>query len=376
MSSSPRVLHVITDLERGGAEIVLQRLLARMSPADITANVVSLAGDGPVGEMILQTGHAVSSLDASRGSYMASIPRLADMIRDFRPSVVQTWMYHADVIGGIAARLAHVPGIVWGLHAGPLPRDRSFWGIHLRRAALGQLSRSIPDKIVCCSESTFEAHVSAHYSRRRMVVIPNGFVIPPDPLPPQAEVRALVGIPGDVKVVGRVGRSHEQKGISTLAKAFRKLVEEHTDCRLVLVGQGFDEENLELTRLLEELGVLDRTHLLGEQDDPSMLYRAFDVAVSSSITEAMPLVVGEAMAVATPVVATDAGDSSILIADPSRIVPVRDADRLASAVSRVLALSSAGRDQLGRRDRDRVSKHFGIEEMASRYVSLYQELSA
>jgi hypothetical protein len=111
-----KVLHVITGLTIGGAEMALYRLLPVLKSRDIDGEVISLTDMQPLGEQIQASGFRVDKLGARRGLPNPSmVSRLRRMMRERRPDLVQTWMYHADLVGGLAAHLAGIP-VVWGIH--------------------------------------------------------------------------------------------------------------------------------------------------------------------------------------------------------------------------------------------------------------------
>lgn len=293
----------------------------------------------------------------------------------FRPDLVQTWMYHADFLGGLTARLATRAPIVWGIHSGPAPpggfKGRRWFGMKV----LSRLSYRLPARIICCSETSRSVHTDAGYSGSKMVVVPNGFV-DPGPVPARARESLLeeLGLRSDVLLVGRIGRDHPQKDIGTLLDSFRRIVDPRV--HLIIVGKGLSPENSHLFRRFPFL-TAGRIHLLGPRSDIVALNTAFDVAVSSSsFGEALPLVLGEAMVSATPVVSTDVGDAIQLIDDHERVVPPRDPEALARAIRKVLEMPIGEREELGRRDRDRVTRLYSVERMVARYGDVYREVLA
>ena len=157
--------------------MLLYRMLARTDRTTFTPEVVSLSADGPVSNMIRDLQIPVCSLGFTRSpTSTAGAFRIAAHFRRKKPAVVQTWMYHADLIGGMGARLAGIHPVVWGLHAAPDPSRESLQPVmRLGLRGAGLMSRSLPSKIVCCSYETRRVHEGFGYSRRKLVVIPNGF---------------------------------------------------------------------------------------------------------------------------------------------------------------------------------------------------------
>jgi len=370
----PRVTHVITDLDVGGAEILLCRFLER-SETRFSSTVIALRGNGRLAKRLREAGVRVVELALRSLQLPAGVTSIRSELRRNRPDVVQTWMYHADLIGGLGARLAGIRTVVWGLHAAPDARRerlRPSMRAGLRAGAL--ISTRLPAKIVCCSYETQRVHRDVGYASDKLVVIPNGFESGPRVAGAGRAVRSELGFPEDSLLVGWVGRNHPQKDLRNLVGAFRRVVDAAPRARLVLVGQGTAPMNRALRSEVEQIGLSEHVALLGPRDDVSRLQSGFDLAVSSSYSEGLPVVLGEAMSLGTPVVATDAGDSSVLLGDQRRIVPTRDPAALGRAILHVLELSPDQRRALGERDRERIRTTFDFERMLSAYEDLYAGL--
>jgi glycosyltransferase involved in cell wall biosynthesis len=380
MTAPLRVMHVITGLATGGAEVMLSRLVAAMDPAEFSSEVISLTTAGPVARAIEERGVQVRALglDRRRPNPLALVT-LTRWIRRARPDVVQTWMHDADLIGGLCARAARRPPVVWGIHQGVFDpaaagQRRVMW---TARACAG-LSRLLPARIVCCSETSRRVHGGLGYDDARMVVIPNGFdtgVFKPDARA-RAEVRRELGLDEDAEVIGHVGRFHPQKDHRTLLAAAGALSALRPRARFVLCGDGVDASNAELARAVEESGARDRVRLLGRRSDAERLMCGFDVMTSSSaFGEAFPLVLGEAMACGVPCVATDVGDSARLVGDAGRVVPRQDPAALAAAWRALLELPGGERRRLGEEARRRIVEHFSLAAIARRYGDLYRSVA-
>jgi glycosyltransferase involved in cell wall biosynthesis len=375
-----RVTHVITSLDTGGAELLLARLLERADSAEVEAGVICLKDMGPVGARIEALGVPVAALELRKQPLPADFAKLRRAIRESAPDVVQTWMLHANVLGGVTARLARpsngrVP-VVWGVHISVVDP-----AVHGRTAAITQrleraLSGRVPARIVACSQSAHDVLTKLRYPQRKLELIPNGFDLErfrPDPAIGR-QARRELGIPEDALVIGHVARFHPMKDHRTLLAAAEKVLARLPRARFVLCGAEVTAANPDLTRWADTLG--DRLHLLGERDDVERLYRAFDLMASSSVSgEALPLVIGEAMACAVPVVATRCGDAPQLIGDTGRVVGVRDPDALAEAMLEVLELAPGKRRELGEAARQRIGERYDLDEMVARYVGVWRQVA-
>jgi glycosyltransferase involved in cell wall biosynthesis len=379
MSARPRVMHVITGLSTGGAELILARALESLGPGEFDSRVLSLTTLGTVGPQIRELGVEVSALGEGHALSPARLFGLRRALAAFEPDVVQTWLLHANVLGGLVARTRPGTPVVWGVHITDVRREIHGSVAVATRRLEKALSHRVPARIVACSESSARVMRELRYPEDKLVTIPNGFDVSsfrPDRSDRKA-VRSELGIAEDALVVGHVARFHPMKDHHNLVEAAVRLQAEIPSFDLVLCGEGVTMENPELANWLSGLGEGVRVHALGRRADVQRLYRAFDVvAVSSVGAEALPLVIGESMASAVPVVATDCGDARELIGAADQIVPVSDAPALAAALARVLQLGSEEREALGRIARERIERKFSLEKMSQAYGREWRLLAA
>lgn len=366
-----RVVHVIKSLELGGAETVLRRLIEGSDAGSFSWEVVSLTSIGPIGRELQAGGIPVHALEVSEPfGFAAAVPRLARLLRARRPDVVQTWMYHGDLVGGLAARLAGSMEVVWGVHAGSPPLEGASIVERAGLRANAALSRRLPARIICCSHTTARVHAALGYDETKMIVVPNGFAVTASPEPTATSNREQ-----EVPVVLRVGRDHPDKDIPTFLGALGRIRQEGIEVKGVLIGPGLHRGNRKLVEDVRRTGLSEHVELLGPRDDIEQLLRTASLAVSSSSGgEGLPLIVGEAMAAATPVVTTDVGDSALVVDDPARVVPPRDHEALGQAIKRVLELSPVDRHMLGQRDQKVIAERWGLEQMIDGYCGEYVRL--
>jgi len=368
------VVHIITSLEQGGAEAVLYRLIA--ASQGTTHVVVSLKGAAYYGDRIASLGTRVLTLDLDRLPPLKWLARLIELrrtIRDIKPDVVQTWMHHADLIGGVVARLAETP-TVWGVRNSTPPRQDWIRRLIVQLCAL--LSPVVPSRIVTCSNRAVVSHAAVGYARDRFVVIPNGYdltAFSPD-LRSGQRLRAQFGIPSSMPLCVTVARWDSQKDHRTLLRAIALLSSSGQRFQHLLVGRGLDSKNVGLCDLISRMRLSGAVLLAGPRDDIPSVMNAADLHVLSSRTEAFPNVVAEAMACGTPCVVTDVGDAAFIIGDSGWVVPPGDPERLAEAMGNALSTleNSSRRDQLGRRCRQRVVENFGLERMVASYQNIWR----
>jgi glycosyltransferase involved in cell wall biosynthesis len=372
------VHHVITGLSTGGAEMMLFKLLSRLDPERYWSEVTSLTDIGPAGEKIQALGIPVTALGMRRGlPDPRALLRLARILRRRPPALLQTWMYHSDLIGGFAAKLARNIPVIWGIRASSLDPAINGQSAVLTARLCASLSSFIPEAIVCCSEAGRWAHAALGYQQSKLRVIPNGFDIDSSELDLNARraLRQEWGIDESAVLVGHVARFDPMKDhrgfVETAARVHAKI----PSTRFIFCGDGVDRQNSALVEWIRAAGIEDACILLGPRADVQRIYAALDVFVmSSSHAEGFPNVLGEAMASAVPCVATDVGDARLIIGDTGYVVPTREPTRLSEALISLLELEPQGRARLGLAARMRVVERFSLPTVVGQYESLYEEI--
>ncbi len=379
MNRPLNVMHIIAGLETGGAETMLMRLIEATEGAVLRNTVISLTDIGATGRNIQALGVPVGAIGMTRGiPNPAAIVSVARQIMREKPDVIQTWMYHADLLGGIAARCVRERRVVWGVHNTTLdPRYSKRTTIWTARMC-ALVSPLIPAAIVCCAEETRRLHRTLGYSAEKLRVIPNGFDVrqfSPDHVRGRS-VRRELGIPQSATVVASIGRFDPQKDHANFCHAAGLVQTTLLGVHFVLCGEGLTDSNQELARWISENNVCN-CHLLGRRDDVARLLNGIDVLVTSSAYgEAFPLVIGEAMASGVPCVVTDVGDSASMVAHTGQVVASRDSKALARGIIAILKLPPESRQHLGEQARQRVTEKYSLEAVVRRYHALYEEVAS
>jgi glycosyltransferase involved in cell wall biosynthesis len=371
----PKVMHVIPGLKVGGAETMLLKLMIASRDGRWEHEVVSMTDAGDVGPQMKRAGFVVHVLGMRNGvPNPMGLFELRKLFLERAPDIVQTWMYHADLLGGLAARWIGGIPVVWGIRQSDLQTEKILKKF-LARLVNPVLSYLIPHAIVCCAERGRQLHEEFGYSSAKMQVIPNGFdlsIFTPDPKK-RAAARSFLGFSGDDLVVGMVARLHPMKDHRNFIRAAARVAAKVPHSRFLLCGAGATTQATELTEAIADTGLeASRFSLLGRRDDLDRIYPAMDLHVlSSRSVEGFPNVLGEAMACGVPCVATNMGDSALIVGDTGRIVPPRDPGALADAIVELLGMPEEARDRLGRAARQRIEERFSIETIAARYRALY-----
>lgn len=372
-----KILHLISDLSTGGAEMMLYKLVAKMERSKFLNVVVSMTDRGSLGDQIESVGVPVFTLEMRRGvPNPFAMLQLRRLLMKERPQILQTWLYHSDLLGVLVGKFSSVPAIVWNVRCSDMDFSRYPFTSKLVLRLLARLSR-LPDAVIANSYEGRRCHEALGYVPRQWSVIPNGFDLDqfrPDPSA-RLKFREELKLPEDAVLIGMIARFDAMKDHENLFRAMQLMRQRDRNVSCVLVGNGMTEDNNEICRIISRYGLIEQIYLLGERHDIPFIMSGLDIMVNSSLTEGFPNVIGEAMACGTSCVVTDVGDSALIVGEAGRVVPPKNPEALAEACEKLIGLGREGRMQLGAVARARIQKHFSISSIVSQYEDFYQNLS-
>lgn len=302
--------------------------------------------------------------------------RLAQALRSLTPDIVQGWLYHGNVAATLGSALmrGRAP-VLWSIRC-TLPNrlSQEKWQSALTIWLGGKLSFCATKIIHNSMMGAIEHEQRLGYRAARRIVVPNGFdtdVFRPSPKA-RLSIRQALGLGDDTMLIGLIGRYHPMKDHANFLRAAALVARTHPHVHFLLAGEGVDLANRALTRLIEELDLRERTHLLGHCDDVHFVTAALDVACSSSsYGEGFANVIGEAMSCAVPCVVTDVSDAAHIVHDTGKVVAPRDPDALAQAFRDFLDLGPLQRRAVGMCARERVMKNFSLDAIVRQYEDVY-----
>ncbi|MCA9024423.1 MAG: glycosyltransferase [Planctomycetaceae bacterium] len=308
MSDTPtRIAFCITELDPGGAERALVRIVMGLDRSRWSPHVYCLAERGPLADDLDNAGVPLTCLNVRSGRDFAVVRRLTKALKEFRPEILQTFMFHGNIVGRLAAWRAGVPIVIAGVRV--IEPDMRW------RMLLDRWTNRLVDHTICVSRAVADAYRKLGYREEQLTVVPNGVDFERFANAEPADLTAF-GIPREARTIISVGRLHPQKGFDNLIDAFAQLFnQDHVgkNLHLLIVGEGPDRGGLQVD--IEEQGMTNFVHLIGRQSDTAPLLQAADLFVLSSRWEGMPNVLLEAMAAGLPCVATNVEGVSELILD-------------------------------------------------------------
>jgi glycosyltransferase involved in cell wall biosynthesis len=371
-----RVAHLISGLQVGGAELSLIKVARGLVHRGFESRVISMTSVGPVALKLTGSGVEVGSLGMRAGRPgPLGVAKLVRILQRYRPHILQTWMYHADLLGALAAKLVprRLP-VIWNIRHSDLCPVATKPLTFLTARFCAQLSGRVPERVICCSEASRDSHVRMGYCANKMAVIPNGFEIGASNSETGVEVRRELRIPEEAPVISMVARFHPQKNHGDFLEAAAIVRSARPNARFLLCGANVTWENPALVSKIDLFGLRDAVHLLGLRNDPERIMRASTVTVSASSSEGFPNVLAEAMALGVVCVATDVGDSARIIGDSGVCVAAGDADGLGRALVGVINADGQSLAILQSRARQRIRGYFNEDTMLTAYSELYKEV--
>lgn len=355
-------LWITTGLGSGGAEMMLTQLIQNLPHHRHT--VLSLTAGGKHIPALQAAGATVLSLDMPAGQPTPrALLRLFRIARQTRPTVIMGWMYHGCLAAALVKLFRLGKGrVIWNIR-------QSLYDLALEKRGSALVIKSLRWFAPLARTLTYNSQLSARqheaigYPAHKTQLIPNGFDLTkwcPQPNLTSGPLR-----------IGRFGRFTPMKDYPTFLQAAALITQKLPHTEFHLAGAGIDPTNTALTQLIADLHLQNHVHLHGDHPDIPALTASLDLAISSSaFGEGFPNVVGEAMACAVPVVATNIGDTAWVMGDTGTLVPPRDPQALATAALKILTLPVEQRRALGHQARTRIEAHFSLPTILTHFDAL------
>ncbi|MCA9074186.1 MAG: glycosyltransferase [Planctomycetaceae bacterium] len=369
MSDTPtRIAFCITELDPGGAERALVRIVSGLDRDRWSPHVYCLAERGPLADDLDAANVPVTCLNVRSNRDVGVIGRLTRALREFQPELLQTFMFHGNLVGRIAAWWAGVPHVVAGVR---VVEPDMRW-----RMRLDRWTNRLVDHTVCVSRAVADAYLDLGYGEDQLTVVPNGVDFERFANAEPADLTTF-GIPRNSHTIISVGRLHPQKGFDRLIDAFADVTARATvdePFHLMIVGEGPERQMLESQ--IDRLGLNAHVHLIGRQPETAPLLRATDLFVLSSRWEGMPNVLLEAMAAGLPCVATNVEGVAELITDEKTglCVSVDGTDELLSAAIERLITNTTFAGEIATSGQARVREAFTWEQTIQGFESVWERV--
>ena len=374
--NKPIVLHIIGDLNVGGTERNLLKIISKLNNQYFEHRVLTLFEPGKLAEDFITAGIKVESAFIPRDIFNIksaySVLKLIKQIKKINPTIIQTWLYHSNNLINLIAPFLNRTIINCIRH-----EDPNAGSIKTKISAyLGAyISKMRNNFTLYCSETSLKKHVSIGYSKNKGLIIPNGFILPNiDKSEAKSYLKNRFNIPDNHKIAINVGRYCPEKDYPTLFQAIKPVIEKEPDIVFILCGKGLERDNSQLCSLPEYSSIKNHLILLGNQSNIEKIMAGSDFLVSSSCSESFPNVNAESMSVGTPCIATNVGESQNIIGDTGLIVEPNNPSMLANAIIKMMETADKDLRSLGIKAKDRISLKYSIEHTLNLYDILYSNV--
>lgn len=356
-----------------GAEVQLATTVSYLAERPDVSVCAVLFNDGRLAHELRALGVDVAIADESRRNAAQIVMSLARYLRRHRIDIVHTHRYKDTILGAAAAKLAGVRHVVRTMHG--LREPLTGWNL-VKFRGYETLEKAVllvaADRVIAVSNRMATALTGDGYPAALVTAIHNGIDLGNvRPTRSRAEMRRELGIVDDAIVIGTAGRLSPVKGHDHFLRAARLMLDREPRARFVVAGGGPLEDDL--VALASRLGIGGACHFLGPRADVLELIAAMDVFALPSLNEGMPMAVLEAMALGTPVAATDVGGIPEVVRDRQTglLVQPGDAHGMADACLQ-LARDRAWARQLAAEARRLVEAEYSRERAGQALCDVYR----
>ena len=373
MKPKIKILYIITSSGIGGAERILYYTATGLDYNKYDISICSLKKKGEIAGDLEKQGIEVCCLHlGGRERFLGWLSSIITLIWLFpyliriRPTIVHSFLFRANILARIAGYLTGVPIVISSVRV--MGGEKRYFHY------IEKITSFMVDHYVAVSESVKRYIIDkSKISAEKISVIYNGVNIKSQDDLHEQNVRMPFKIEDEDRILMTVGRLHEQKGHYYLVKAISKVQKEFPKVKLLVIGEGEEENNLK--KLVKSLDLTNEVIFIGLSSDIEEILPMAELFLLPSLWEGLPNVLLEAMAAGKPVIATEVGGVPELVihGETGMLVPHKDSDALACAIADLLKNRLKAR-RMGETGRIRAEEHFSIQKMIEKTESLYQEL--
>tara|TARA_A100001388_G_C28763652_1_gene499328 strand:- start:575 stop:1693 length:1119 start_codon:yes stop_codon:yes gene_type:complete len=368
-----KIVHIITSLTEGGGQSLLYNFVNNKIPNKHI--VICLLKNGMYIDLLRKKGIKVYALDFQNiKCILKSISNLRKIIKNENPEIIHSWLYHANLITILPFLMRTDLKIIWSVHNSSISLKTISLNTLIVAIFNSIISYFVPNKIICASKDAIDCHLKIKFNMRKMFLIPNG--IDTEIYKPKKynrNIKSDLGIKNKI-VFAMIARYDKAKDHNNLVEALRLLKRKNTDWNLLLIGEGMENNNPHLNKLLNKAGIQDLTFCLGIRRDIEYILNGIDFNILSSFSEDQPIVLMEAMSCEKLCIGTDVGSTKIIIDKFGWLVPKSNPYELYKSI-----LEAQNKDQdfinrLSKGARKHIKENFSIKNMIKNYNYLYSQV--
>ncbi len=374
-----RVVHISTGLGNGGSEGMLYRICKEHNKSlNQQIHVINLSNNNWYERKLKKIGIKVHKIYFKKKiSDILQIIVLTKLLIKLKPDIIQTWMYHANLIGGVLGYCFTKAKIIWNIRHTKVSFKYSKLSTILVVNLLSFISLRIPKKIIYCSLESKKVHEDKNYDKKKGVFIPNGydntffyskFI--------RNSFRAKYKLKKNNFVVGLAARYHKEKNFKNLIDAFNNFSKKNSKALLYLKGKNVSIKNHNLRKNLSTISK-NKFKLINNSKNILDFMNGIDLFVLPSFSESFPNVLAEAMLCETPCISTNVGSAKDIIKNTDgSIVPIDDSFALSMAIEKKYRIFKEKKkwNIIKKKSRKKIINNYNIKDISSRYLNLWKKI--
>lgn len=368
------IIVITTGLNMGGAETMLLHMVKEWLKKDLKINIFSLSSACYLDAAFVALGVEVKTYNLkSFSNFIPGLYKLCKDLRIARPQVVQTWMPHADLVGGIAARLFSSAKVFWGCHHGDLSLNTLKWSTLATVRINALLSYFVPDSIITVSKHVEVQFLDFGFDKSKLNVIENGIDCSYFKRIESGRQKLVddLKISANKSIIGFVGRYSFEKRPSDFLQLAAMMNKDIDQFHFLMVGDGNDYKNTELLDLIASYKLDNSISLLGVRDDMPLILSSLDVLVSTSVDEAFGLVLVEGLACGCPCVSSNNRGARSIGGRFIRYAEIGNIEEFYQETKFVLSQDVNEKGLRGLESAAFVDSKYSIGKAATKYINLY-----
>ncbi len=375
MTNKTKIMFIISSLSSGGAEMMLCKIIENLDKKKYEIFVLSLTSENELSYVLNKNKIKFKILDF-RSSFMILriLFILIKEIKNFSPDIVHTWMYHSDLLGGIAAKFVGTKKIIWNVRACEMDLDKVKFSTIIVRRICSFFSNRIPNLILFNSKSAIKSHLKLGYKNPKIKFIPNGFdtkkFVPSEKI--RKNFKLQHGINKNTFLIGMVSRDDPLKNNEGALKVITFLKAENYNIKLVVIGKHMDGNNIKFKNRIIKYNLNNDVILQGFKKNIERIIPAFDCLIIPSHAEAFPNVLGEAMSCEIPCVVTDVGDCKSIVSNIGMVVKKNDMSNMAKEIKKYFDSTKIMKNKIKKRARKIIVKKYNIEKIVKMFEIHYK----